>query len=350
LKVQTVLGSVEVDSNTTDDNGNYIFKNLNPDTQYTVCIKDTQFKDKKGVDDTVLEKMALTTANLDKDTIDSDMKNSDSGLAYITLTTGYYGDNNHSYDIGLINTYCIGDRIWLDENKDGIQDDGEDNFTDGTITIELLDENNNTATDANGDEVQPIDSSDGTYKFCNLLSDNYKIKITPPDGYVATIKDSGSDDEKDSDIDKSTNQSDLIELRDDDNLTIDIGLYKLTYCLGDYIWDDENQDGTQDDNESGVSGVSIKLYDGDGNELNSTTTDGSGKYSFCGLSNGDYYIEVNKSTIPDDYIITSQDQRGDDTKDSDINPNNGKSSTVTINDGNITTLDGGIHKTYCLGD
>ncbi len=82
-----------------------------------------------------------------------------------------------------------------------------------------------------------------------------------------------------------TNESDIIDLQED-NLTLDIGIYqKPTYCLGDYIWYDNNEDGTQDSDESGVEGVKITL-----NETNATTTtDSNGKYEFCGLENGDYF-------------------------------------------------------------
>ncbi len=85
-----------------------------------------------------------------------------------------------------------------------------------------------------------------------------------------------------------------------------------------------------------------------------TTTDGDGKYEFCGLENGDYSITVDSSTLPDDYQFTTQNQGDDDTTDSDINQTTGKSDTLTIQDANNTTIDGGIYEpttpTYCLGD
>ncbi len=85
--------------------------------------------------------------------------------------------------------------------------------------------------------------------------------------------------------------------------------------------------------------------------LEQITTDSSGKYEFCNLSSDDYYIVVDKSTLPDGYEITSQNQGDDDNNDSDINPDDGKSDTVTISDDNNYSLDGGIYSpTYCLGD
>ncbi len=109
-------------------------------------------------------------------------------------------------------------------------------------------------------------------------------------------------------------------------------------------------DGIQDENESGIADVTVKLYNGSGDELSSTTTDSDGKYEFCDLSRGDYYIIVDKDTLPYGYKITEQNAGDDDDNDSDINATDGKSDTVTISENNITNLDGGAYSTYCLGD
>ncbi len=101
------------------------------------------------------------------------------------------------------------------------------------------------------------------------------------------------------------------------------------------IWYDNNNNGIQDDGEEGVSDVKITLYNSANEELGTDTTDSSGKYEFCNLSSDDYYIVVDKSTLPDGYEITSQNQGDDDSLDSDINPDDGKSDTVTIADVNF---------------
>jgi len=75
-----------------------------------------------------------------------------------------------------------------------------------------------------------------------------------------------------------------------------------------------------------------------------------GKYEFCNLSSDDYYIVVDKSTLPDGYEITSQNQGDDDNNDSDINPDDGKSDTVPSPMIITTPLMGIYSPTYCLGD
>ncbi len=37
-----------------------------------------------------------------------------------------------------------------------------------------------------------------------------------------------------------------------------------------------------------------------------TRQDSNGNYQFCGLVPDDYYIVVDKDTLPEDYIITSK--------------------------------------------
>ncbi|NPA60651.1 MAG: hypothetical protein GXO06_00005, partial [Epsilonproteobacteria bacterium] len=354
---------VIVGETVTDENGSYVFNytnvdanstqpGLKPNSKYTVYIDLSQFVEGIGVAGSILEGYILTQKDAESNSENSDRVDSDAdkedttGIAYITFTTGEAGQNNHSYDIGLIDTYCIGDRVWLDENKNGIQDSNESNFNE-SVEIELLDESGNSVQDANGEDVEPITTTNGEYKFCVLSPDRYKIKVTLPDNYVVSLKDIGNDDTNDSDINPTTKESDIIDLQDN-NYTIDIGVYEQqTYCLGDYIWYDNNKNGIQDSDESGVEGVSITL-----NETNATTTtDSSGKYEFCELENGNYSITVDKSTLPEGYELTSKNSGSDDSADSDINPDDGKSDSVTIADANNTTLDGGIYKpTYCLGD
>jgi len=118
----------------------------------------------------------------------------------------------------------------------------------------------------------------------------YKINL--PNGYTFTDRDIG-DDSLDSDVD-NTGVSGTVSLGGDNNVTLDAGMYNSTYYLGDFIWEDSDKNGIQDANESGMEGISITLYDKDGNELNSTKTDENGTYEFSNLKNGEYYIVVDK--------------------------------------------------------
>ncbi|MBK9462535.1 MAG: carboxypeptidase regulatory-like domain-containing protein [Sphingobacteriales bacterium] len=61
---------------------------------------------------------------------------------------------------------------------------------------------------------------------------------------------------------------------------------------------DTNGDGIQDAGEPGVSGVTVTLYDANGDVLATTTTDASGAYSFTNLPPDTYQVGF---TLPAGY-------------------------------------------------
>jgi len=50
--------------------------------------------------------------------------------------------------------------------------------------------------------------------------------------------------------------------------------------------------------------------------LDDNTTDENRSYQFCGLIPGDYYIKIDKNTLPNTYVITTHNAGSDDSKDS----------------------------------
>ncbi|HBO2457276.1 TPA: fibrinogen-binding adhesin SdrG C-terminal domain-containing protein, partial [Pseudomonas aeruginosa] len=61
------------------------------------------------------------------------------------------------------------------------------------------------------------------------------------------------------------------------------------YNLGDYVWEDTNKNGIQDEDEHGIEGVEVSLTRPNGT-VETTTTNSEGKYEFNDLQNGDYVI------------------------------------------------------------
>jgi len=111
-------------------------------------------------------------------------------------------------------------------------------------------------------------------------------------------------------------------------------------CLGDFYWYDENINGIQDKDEYGVVGIEVELYNQDKKLLKTTKTDKEGKYLFCDLEPGNYYV---KFGLPDTYLFIPKD-RGSDLVDSDAD-DNGWSHLIELSDGeNDLTIDVGI---YC---
>lgn len=80
--------------------------------------------------------------------------------------------------------------------------------------------------------------------------------------------------------------------------------------VGDYIWEDTDQNGKQDAGETALEGVTVTLLDKDGNpakdlegkDVALSTTLADGKYLFSNLPEGDYQVVI---TPPKDYIPTT---------------------------------------------
>ncbi len=68
----------------------------------------------------------------DDDNNDSDINPDDGKSDLVTISNS----NNYSLDGGLYQEkFCLGDLIWLDSNKDGIQDSNEGGVENITITL-----------------------------------------------------------------------------------------------------------------------------------------------------------------------------------------------------------------------
>ncbi|MEC4577071.1 SdrD B-like domain-containing protein [Streptococcus dysgalactiae] len=118
---------------------------------------------------------------------------------------------------------------------------------------------------------------------------------------------------------------------------------KKTYTLGDFVWDDHNGDGLQNEDlaTSGVPNVRLTLRDNEGKKLAETQTDASGHYQFSGLESGTYIIDME---IPSGYMSTSYKNHsagGDYTNDSNFKDG---VAIVHIGGSNRITVDAGLVK------
>lgn len=243
----------------------------------------------------------------------------------------------------------LGDKVWEDLNKNGLQDQGEPGIP--NVTVKLFDLNNNliatTTTDQNGN-----------YLFSNLSAGKYYVQFIKPSGYFFTIKDANSNGSNalDSDADLTTGKTDLTELTDGENdLTWDSGLYKEIpkVNLGDFVWHDKNLNGIQDSGEPGIPGVVVELIE-NSSVITNTTTDINGKYLFANLQPGTYGVRVANSNYnvggalysnaQQKWYSTQKNQGNDDSKDSDANK--GETVTVTLTTQDNLTIDFGYYKTY----
>ncbi|WP_086039468.1 MSCRAMM family adhesin SdrE, partial [Staphylococcus aureus] len=228
--------------------------------------------------------------------------------------------------------YKIGDYVWEDVDKDGVQgtDSKEKPMANVLVTLTYPDGTTKSVrTDANGH-----------YEFGGLKDgETYTVKFETPAGYLPTKENGTTDGEKD-----SNGSSVTVKINGKDDMSLDTGFYKEPkYNLGDYVWEDTNKDGIQDANEPGIKDVKVTLKDSTGKVIGTTTTDASGKYKFTDLDNGNYTVEFE---TPAGYTPTVKNTTAED-KDS-----NGLTTTGVIKDADNWTLDSGFYKTpkYSLGD
>jgi len=126
--------------------------------------------------------------------------------------------------------------------------------------------------------------------------------------------------------------------------TVRVRLNPNSGIIGDRVWHDLDEDGVQDPSEPGIAGVTVTLYSGDA-IIGTTQTDADGYYRFTNLSRSiDYYVTVN---VPSGYGITSPDRTTDD-KDSDLNPETGRTHSISIAMGDDLTVDIGLTKTILI--
>ena len=250
-----------------------------------------------------------------------------------------FGLTDSGNDFGYTLPAMLGNRVWLDDDADGIQDAGEAGL--GGITVNLLDSGGATV-------ATTTTAADGTYLFTGLAAGDYRVEFVVPGTHLVSSADQGGDDTVDSDADPTTGRTPLVSLSANEvNVTLDAGLH-LPAGIGDRVWTDLDADGIQDAGETGLGGVTVTLLDAGGSTVASTTTAADGSYLFTGISPGQYRVEF---TTPAGYTISTADQGGDDTVDSDPDPTTGQTALVTLTPGTtVTSVDAGMYEDAALGD
>ena len=261
------------------------------------------------------------------------------------------GYSNRTVDFGFSPLASLGDRVWNDINRNGVQDVGELGIT--GVAVELY--------NSSGFISATATTGGGLYSFINLVPGDYYVKFTLPANYLFSPVDQGSDDTLDSDANVSTGITVSTTLLPGGNdPTWDAGMYLPPASLGDLVWNDLNRNGIQDPGELGISGVIVNLFrpgfgpDGipatadDASVVASTNTNGSGNYAFTELIPGSYIVIF---TLPGGYAFSPANQGSDDTLDSDANITTGQTNTTLLSPGeNDPTWDAGIYQLASVGD
>ncbi len=200
-----------IKSTTTTTDGKYLFSGL------TAGSYKVRFVLPSGYSFTVPH---ATTEDKDSDV-------SDAAGGYTDCITLSAGEQNLTVDAGLKKnaaTACLGNFVWYDKNRNGLQDSGEPGAA--CVKVELL-------TCSGSVLKSTTTSSSGTYQFSNLAAGTYKVRFTAPYGYQFTAANQGANDAKDSD--SVSGVTDCITLvAGESDQTVDAGLIGAKLCFTTY--------------------------------------------------------------------------------------------------------------------
>ncbi|MCO6449871.1 MAG: hypothetical protein J5I90_03680 [Caldilineales bacterium] len=185
---------------------------------------------------------------------------------------------------------AIGDRVFGDEDRDGIFDWDEQGMP--GITMNLWRNGSIAYSQQTG--------ADGSYYFEDIASGTYQLEVVPPAGWQFSPKDVGDDDRYDSDIypDGATKgfSDDIIYVWPQQaQADWDAGVF-WPGTIGNRVWLDADGDGLQDANEGGIAGVIVDLLQG-GVVIDSQVTDADGFYFFHDKPAGTYAVQIDPTNF-----------------------------------------------------
>jgi len=313
---------VLVNTTTTDGDGAYSFGNL-------VAAKDYFLK--------IVLPAGYTLSPMDQgsdDDEDSDF-DPDPAKLYTAVFSITYSEERDDVDAGMYETVTVSGQVFDDADGDGIREDGEGGLS-ANATIKLYDAGDDGAIGGGDDTEEDTVDTQTTYSFADVSPGTYYVEFTAPAGMGFVPQDQGGDDDVDSDVDADTGCTAVFALSSgDEEIVRDAGLNAFGSVSG-LVFKDADNDGVQDGGETGQQDVSVGLYQvGDDDEIGTSddefvkasTTAADGTYEITRVVADDYFVRF---STPTGYTFSPQDQGGDDTADSDADPNDGWTAEFTV--------------------
>jgi protocatechuate 3,4-dioxygenase beta subunit len=271
----------------------------------------------------------------------------------------FLGDTFHDHlDAGYFPGFNLGDRVWLDSNGNGLQDQGETGVP--GVTVQLHAQSPDGSFDPANTTTATTDSA-GVYAFTSVPSAPYRISFVGdtsgslPLRSFALTRYLGTNAADDSDLNPLTGFTAPFTPAGSD-ATLDIGLIVGTASLSGLVWSDVDGDGRQDgsDSESGLAGKLVRLVSDSGGSLvtlGTKLTNVDGKYTFDNLAPGRYRVEF--ASTDGDSRLTTQYVNGAPERPNDSNANaiTGASEWFTLFDqAQQLNIDAGYVQSVSIGD
>ena len=185
-------------------------------------------------------------------------------------------------DVDICEPDIIDGHKWNDENGNGYWDEGEEAMEGWTIYLESLNESEeyedaSTVTDENG------------YYYFMVDGGNWEVTEEEQDGWVQTAP-YGSCEFY---LEEQVQEAKLLSIESEDweheyenENHCDFGNHYYFETITGFKWNDENDNGIWDTNESKLSGWTIELVDEEDSVASTTVTDADGYYSFNEVPEG----------------------------------------------------------------
>jgi uncharacterized repeat protein (TIGR01451 family) len=200
------------------------------------------------------------------------------------------GGSTADVDAGLYLPAAIGDTVWLDLDRDGVEDPGEPGIPGVTLQVVSAGPDGLFGT---VDDVSSTHVTDarGHYHATGLRPGATRVTVVAASYDVTTV-----------------GERDDVLASGDDKPTADFGL-SGTAVLGQLVFNDLNHDGVHQPSEPGAAGVTVLVrwagFDGVlGTSDDVTTrvvTGDTGRWLIPGLAAGTYVVAVDPATVPAGY-------------------------------------------------
>jgi large repetitive protein len=266
--------------------------------------------------------------------------------------------------LGSCDAAALGDYVWVDANKNGVQDDGPTGlngvyarlFTPGADGVPGTPDDVPLASTVTSDGPG---GAPGWYRFPGLAPGSYFVCVSAPPTFIFTTQHVGGS-ASDSDANPVSGCTQVVTLAaNQDYPDLDAGLIATQLAaLGDYVWFDRNGDGIQNEpTTDGANGVTVKLFLDNGNgtpepgagdvQVATTVTADDvygrpGYYLFDGLIPGlHYFVQFMRPASAT--AFTTQNAGSDPTVDSNARVADGVTAEVTLAPGEVNrTIDAGL--------
>ena len=233
--------------------------------------------------------------------------------------------NNNSAKASISVKHRLSGKVYYDANDSSSYTDGEEGFKD--ITVELLRPDGSVVATTTTD-------ADGNYSFTRLAAGDYTVKVTKAGAIADLTQTEDPDATKD-----STSGTVTLNAGNPVQENINFG-YVKKHAISGTVYLDQNRDKTKDGGDIAQSGVTVKLVDASGAVVATTTTDADGNYSFTGLNDGTYTVQVDK-TGP----LASTEQTEDPSGNGD---SRSQAITFTRSDPDVTNVNFGYAEDYTV--